>query len=158
LGALLGLWAVLRLLDAGFIVILQRRFDPILDRSFLASGVDVLRPSLGNAGAIVVAVGAALLAVAVGVVVALAVGRVSHITARHRRPTAVTVAVLGVVWVICIATGAQFVAGEPVAARDYLDRLGQERLSLGDRAAFASELGRDEYRSTPGDQLLTALR
>jgi hypothetical protein len=158
LGALLGLWAALRIVDAGFIVILQRRFDPILDASFLASGVDVLRHSLGNAGAVVVAAIAALLAVAVIVVVALAVVRLSHVTARHRRPTAVTVGVLGVVWVICIATGVQFVSGEPVAARDYLDRLDQERQSLGDRAAFASELGRDNYRNTPGDQLLTALR
>jgi hypothetical protein len=90
--------------------------------------------------------------------VALAVVRLSHVTARHRWPTAVTVGVLGVVWVVCVATGVQFVAGQPVAARDYLDRLGQERLSLGDRAAFAAQLGHDNYRNTPGDQLLTGLR
>jgi hypothetical protein len=158
LGAALGLWAVLRVVDAGFIVILQRPFDPILDGSFLSSGVDVIRHSLGNAGALGVEAAAILLAVAVVVAVALAVVRLAHVTARHRRPTAVTVGVLAVVWVVCLATGAQLVAGSPIAARDYVDRLGQERLSLGDRAAFAEQLGRDAYRETPGDQLLTSLR
>jgi hypothetical protein len=158
IGIALGLWAVLRVVDIGFDQFLGKPFDPVLDWGFLDAGVDVVRASHGRWAAVWAVIGAVVAAVVLVALVTLAVLRLAPIAVRHRAGTTRTVAVLAVVWVVCAATGARVVPGEPVAAHDYLDRLGRLPISLGDSARYEAQLAVDAYRYTPGSQLLTALR
>lgn len=153
-GVVLGLWAVLRLVDVGFHMVLSRPFDPVLDWGFLSSGVTVVRKSMGWLGV----VAAVLAALAVVAVVAWSVRRLGLIAARHRRRCGRALSVLGAAWLLCAATGAQLVPGVPVAGRDLVDQLGQVTVSLRDAAAYQQQLADDPYRDTPGNALLTALR
>lgn len=157
-GAALGLWLVLRVIDIGFYAVLYRPFDPVLDWSFLTSGVTVLRTSMGGAAAVAIVVVAVLVALLVVALVTLATLRLAGIAARHRSRSARVLAVLAVVWAVLAATGAQFVGGVPVAGRDYLERVAGLRESLTDAADFVREIADDPYRNTPGPELLTALR
>jgi hypothetical protein len=157
-GVALGLWAIVRIIDVGFYAVLYRPFDPLLDWSFLSSGVTVLRTSMGSGRADAIVVAAVLAAVLLVGLVALSVLRLAGIAARNRTRSAQALGVLGVVWVLCAATGAHLVAGVPVAGWDYLQRLSGLSLSFNDGSVYAEELALDQYRDTPGDELLTALR
>jgi len=157
-GVALGLWVVLRIVDVGFSAVLARPFDPVLDWGFLSSGVTVLKKSMGSVGATGVVVAAVVAAVVVVAVVAVSVRRLGLIAARHRRRSAQALGALGLAWVVCALTGAQVVAGAPVAARDYVERLGHLATSLRDGAAYQQQLADDAYRDVPGDALLSALR
>lgn len=156
-GAVIGLWGAVRVVDVGFFSTLDRPFDPVLDWGFVSSGVTVLRQSMGGAAALGIVVVALLAVAALAAVGATAGVRLSRAAARHRGRTAAVVAVLGLVWVACALTGVR-VTGEPVAARDLLDRAGQVRISLNDSEDFAASLTSDAYHDMPGTQLLTALR
>ncbi len=158
LGVALGLWGAVRVVDVGFYRVLDRPFDPVHDWGFLESGLVVIGKSTGSAGTRVTVAVAVVAAVLLVVLVTLSVLRLTGVAARHRTGSTRAVAVLGLVWVVCAAAGAQLVADGPIASRDYLVRLGQVRASLWDWATFASQLADDPYRDIPGEELLTALR
>jgi hypothetical protein len=84
------------------------------------------------------------------------------VAARHRSGAAGGVAVLAVAWIATALLGTQLVPGVPVAARSQADlvrtRTLAVRASLHDQKAFAAAVTRDQFRTTPGNQLLTALR
>ena len=158
IGVALGLWAVVRVVDVGFYTFLARPFDPVNDWSFLDAGVVVVGRSHGRAGEIGAVAAAIVAALVLVVLVTMAVVRLARIAARHRRRSAEAVAALSAVWIVSAAAGMQVVAGVPVAARDYVERLAQVQASLRDRAAFADDVRDDPYHATPGGELLTALR
>ena len=155
-GTLLGLLALLKLVDIGFSAVLGRPFDLVLDWRLLGSAAGVVEDSVGRAGAVGVVVGAALLVVSVLVLMVLAVLRLARLGVRHDSAALRTVAALTVVWV------AAALAGAPVAARSTAalvqDRVGQVRSGLQDRAVFAALAGADRFAGVPGDRLLTGLR
>ena len=161
-GAVLGLLTILKVLDMGFNEVLERPFDPVLDWTLLADGVDYLVRSLGGVRATVAVAGAVLLAVAVPVVMTLAVLRLTRVVAGHRRPAIRTGAVLGAVWVVCALLGVQVVPGVPVASATTAtlayERAGTVGAGLRDQQAFAGQSAVDAFRDTPADQLLTGLR
>src|SRR5882757_5059706 len=88
--------------------------------------------------------------------------RLTRLVVGHRRPATRTVAVLGVVWVICLVTGVQIVPGEPVAASSTAalayDNARQVRTDVKDHNSFGGKAANDAFRTTPGPQLLTGLR
>jgi len=151
IGVLLGLLAVLKVVDLGFSTVLARPFDLVFDWPLLRDGVQFLSASIGGTGAVAVVVAAAFIAVAVLVLMTLAVLRLTRLLVRHRTTSAGAAAVLAVTWITCAALGAQ-VAG--VAS----GRLLQVRTSLHDHQAFTEEVAVDAFRGTPGPQLLTGLR
>jgi hypothetical protein len=161
-GTLLGLLTVLRVFQMGFLAILGRPFDPIFDWSQLGSGVTLLEDSMGPAGAIGTTVGAAGAGAALVVLMALSVRRLANLAARHRTTTVRTVAVLTVAWLVCLAVGAQIVSPVPVAARSTaalgLQTAQQVSTSLRDQQIFDEQAATDAFGSTPGTNLLTALR
>jgi hypothetical protein len=162
-GLLLGLLMVLRILDMGFFAALDRPFNPVGDWSYFGPAVGVLRDSVGSGWAHAAAVGALVLVVAVIVAVPLAVLRLTRLTSHHRTATLRGVAAFGLVWVVCAAFGAQFVSGQPIAARTVAgfakDEVGQVRAALADRHTFAAEIAApDRYRATANSSLLSALR
>lgn len=161
-GAALGLLAVVRLLDMGFLSVLDRQFDLVLDWVLFDDALVVLRDSVGQAGAVGAVVGALVLAFAVPILVTLSTLRLSTVAGRHRTATARAVGVVAAAWVACAVAGVEVVPGEPVAARDTAvlayDHGRQLVTSLRDRQEFAGEAAVDAFRDTPGDQLLGGLR
>ncbi len=162
LGGLLGLLTVLTALDMGFVAALDRPFDVLEDWALLGNAVDLLAGSTGEAGATAAAVGLAVLAAAVVVLLALSGVRLAGLVGRHRQPATRTIAVLTVGWLGLALVGVQLVPGVPVAAGAAtgvaVDRLRQVDDGLRDRAAFAEAVRVDEFRDVPGEELLTALR
>jgi hypothetical protein len=161
-GAVLGLLAIIKLLDVGFYSVLGRPFDPVLDWTLFDSAAGFIKSSIGGTGATVVVITAIVLAVAVPVLMALSVNRLARILARHRTAANRSLAVLTVVWVVCAALGAQIVKDLPIASTGTTDQaqwhLAAFQAGLKDKEAFARESAVDAFRDTPGDQLLTALR
>ncbi|MEU8123709.1 sulfatase [Spirillospora sp. NPDC049024] len=161
-GAVLGLLLVLKVLDIGFDAVLVRPFDLVLDWPLLGPGVEFVKESSGQAGAVAAVVLAVALAVGVVALTALSTLRLSRVAVRHRRPASWTAVVLGTVWIACAALGAQLVHGLPVASRSAAvlayDHARQVRTSLNDRKEFAKAAAVDGFRDTPPDRLLTGLR
>ncbi|WP_414940065.1 sulfatase [Amycolatopsis sp. cmx-11-51] len=161
-GAFLGLLTVVKAIDIGFGLALNRRFDPVFDWGVLGNGVDLLGTSIGRSGAIAAFLGLALLAVAVIVLMALAVLRLSRVAAGHRTTSTRVVAVLSVSWIVCAVFGVQLAPGQPLASRSAVafayDDLRQVRAGIRDREAFAEEVAVDAFRDTPPSELLSALR
>ncbi|MFK3979078.1 sulfatase [Micromonospora sp. NPDC050397] len=161
-GAVLGLLTVVKLLDMGFLNVLDRPFDLVLDWVLFDDAYSVLTDSVGRTGAIGAAVVLVLLVVAVLVLMALSVLRLAGVVARHRTISTRAVLVLGAVWAVCAVFGAQLAPGLPVAARSAAnlayDRTVEVRTGLRDQENFAAEAAVDAFRDTPGDRLLTALR
>jgi hypothetical protein len=156
IGALLGLFTVLKVLDMGFLAAFGRPFDPLLDWTFLGPAVEFVARSAGRAVSVAAAAGAVLLAVGAVGATAWAARRLTRVAAGHRLAAGRTLAVLGVVWVVCA------VAGLPVAsasaAGGVAGEVRQVRADLADRRQFAAQSRVDAFRDVPGSGLLTALR
>ncbi|BBG00916.1 hypothetical protein PSA01_45540 [Pseudonocardia saturnea] len=162
-GLVLAVVGLLKLFDLGFVIFLDRPFDPVSDWVLLGNAQEFLRGTLGSAGAVFAAVLAAVLAVGLLVATARAVVRLGGLAARHRRIALPGAALLGTVWLVVWAVaGAQLVPGVPVAAADGViqlrDRAVQIPASIADQRAFAAEIADDAYADVPDDQLLGALR
>jgi phosphatidylglycerophosphate synthase len=162
LGLSLGLLLIDKLTDMGFNETLARPFDLVFDWSFLGPGVDFLAESIGQFGAVLVVIGAGLVAVGALVLMTLAILRLSRLLVSRRTTATRTVAILGVVWLVCAVLGVQFVPNTPVASRAasdlVYDKAKAVRAGLLDPQKFAKEAAVDRFRYTPGDQLLTGLR
>ncbi|MEV7471296.1 sulfatase [Streptomyces kronopolitis] len=160
-GTVLALLAVLDFLDIGFIEALGRGFNVVFDWPLLGDGASFLQDSIGRAGALGVEIAAVVLVLALLVLTALAVVRLSNLMARHRAAAAGTTLVLGSAWVLCTALGLQ-VAGAPVASRSTSDlvqaRMDGVSATLKDEREFARVAASDPYGNTPGSKLLTGLR
>jgi hypothetical protein len=156
-GAVLGLLAIMKMIDMGFFNVLSRQFEPLIDWTLFPPAVDYLTKTAGRVGAIAAVIGVVLLAIAVVAFMTMAVRRLTGIVARHRVRAGRAAAGLGVVWLVCTALGAQLVPGVPVAAVA-VNRPFQLRAGLQDQEEFAAEAIKDPFRNTPRDQLLTALR
>jgi hypothetical protein len=163
LGVLLGLLAVVRILDLGFHEALHRSFNPVTDWRLLDSAVIVLRDSVGGGRAAAVVVGAVLLAIALPAAVTLSVTRMFRVTAHRRAVSARTAGAFGALWVAAALLGAQLVPGAPVASRSATElvvaQAGEARANLRDLPLFRAELtAADPYGTLPATDLLTGLR
>jgi hypothetical protein len=161
-GVFLAVLTVVKLADMGFYSVLDRPFHPLLDWAFLGDGLDYLTTSISRTAAIGAVVGAGVLAVALLALMTLSMIRVARLVARHRQTSWRAVGVLGVVWAICAALGAQFTPGEPIAARsaagltyDHVRQVGKD---IAGEDAFTKAIATDPFRNTPGSALLTGLR
>ncbi len=146
----LGVLAVLKILDMGFLAVLAQPFDPVFDRDRIGNALDVVS---------VPVVAVVALACALVVVVTLAVMRLSRVVDRHRTGSVRAVAVLSVAWLVFAVLGTQVVAPVPVAARSAaslaVELAQQVPASIADQQAFDAQLAApDPFRATPpGDQL-----
>jgi phosphatidylglycerophosphate synthase len=162
-GLLLGVLAIVRILDMGFREFVHRPFNPVTDWRLLDSAVIVLRDSVGQGWADVALVGGVLLVVGLVAAVAASTARLIRVAARRRALSAGTVGSLGALWVVCAVLGVYVVPGAPVAS------LGAAQLAaaqvvgaydnLRDLPAFRAQLAADDpWSRVPGEDLLTALR
>jgi hypothetical protein len=161
-GVTLGLVTLSKLLDLGFLGVLGRPFEPVLDWVLFDDAAGFLADTIGPLGAFGAAVGAVLLALALLVLVTLSVLRLTRLVVRRHVAATRAVAALTVAWLSCSVLGAQLVPDVAVASDSAAilayDRVVQVRTSLHDHEAFAAESAVDAFRDTPADQLLTGLR
>lgn len=157
----LALVAVFTLLDIGFLQVLNRPFDPLIDWRYAGSLVETVRDSAGGAWGegLLVAAGALLLALLV--LPPLAVLRVTRVAERHRRGALQALAVLAALWlalgVVDARTGSGPVASHRASAYVY-DQVTRVPSALRDRREFARAAASDPVRELPAADLLTGLR
>jgi Sulfatase len=155
-GSLLGVLMVLKITDMGFYNFLNRPFDPVFDWSFFGPAIDFISNALGETGAVLAAIGVALLALGLVALVPLSAMRITRVAVAHRTATTRVIAVLTVVWVVSAAFGLPL-ASKSAASLAYAHAR-QANASFKDSEAFAKENEVDAFGSTPSDQLLTGLR
>jgi hypothetical protein len=163
LGLLLGLLAVVKILDVGFYEELDRPFNPVIDYSSIGPAIGVLRDSIGRGWTNVAVVGAVLIVAVVIGAVTVSMLRVSRIVAGHRRTSLRAVGSLGLVWLVCAALGVQLVPGAPVASRSAtaltVEQIRNTRAALADQQRFSNALASfDPAGRIPTGQLLSGLR
>jgi phosphatidylglycerophosphate synthase len=155
-GVLLSALVLVKLLDVGFFMGFDRRFDPVDDSGYLGTGIDTLRIGVGAARAYLAVAGIAVVALGLLSIPALALWRVTRVAAGHRGWALRAAAVLGVLWL------ALRVAGAPVASSSATALATQEvqavRAGLHDHAVFAPQIAHDRFAKVPGNRLLTGLR
>jgi hypothetical protein len=161
-GVALGMVALVKILDMGFFMALDRPFNPLIDWTYLGSAVALLRDSIGQAGTVASLVGACVLGVGVLVLVPLSVLRLTRVVERHRTTSIQALMALAVVWVLCAVLGLQIVPGQPVASTSAagvaVDQVSQVRTTIIDRREFTEATRVDAFQDTPGEDLLTGLR
>jgi phosphatidylglycerophosphate synthase len=161
-GLLLGTLTLVKVLDMGFLAVLDRPFDPVADWGYLRPALGVLRDSVGPTGATAMAVGAGVLALVVLVAMPLSVLRLSRLAVRHRRSSTRTVVVLAAAWLGLAGLGVQLPPGADVASLSAAglayDEVTLVRDGIHDRSVFAAEIADDRFATTPDDRLLTGLR
>ena len=161
-GAVLGVLALIAMLDVGFGIALDRPFDPVSDWAYLGPAFGVLRDSIGLRGAIAVGVVVAGLVLGLLVVVPLAARRIAVATGRHRVGAARAIGGTAVIWVVCAALGWQLTPGAPVASANAsglaYTQVREIRSDVSDQRTFADSIDRDPMAITPPGNLLTALR
>lgn len=161
-GAGLGLLTILKFIDMGFYEVFDRPFHPVFDWSFFGPALDFVGTSFGNIGQILAVVGVVLLVIALLALMTLAVQRLTRIALGHRTGATYALAALGIIWLVCALAGAQLSPQQPIAARSAADHVYDDvrmvRQGLTDGATFAAAARDDDYRYTPGKELLTGLR
>ncbi len=160
-GVMLGLTAVLKFLDMGFLEALDRPFDAVIDWRYAGSLVALVRDSFGSGlGTALLGVGA-LVAVALLVLLPLAVLRVTRVAARHRRPASQAVAALASLWLVLAVLDVRGSAGV-LASRDtagyVYGQVARVPSELRDQREFAEAAEQDPLRGVPARDLLTGLR
>lgn len=115
LGVALAVVVVVKALDVGFFVVVDRRFHEYDDWANLGRGVVVLSDWIGRGWTVLVLVASALVAVVVLGGVIRAVLRVARVAPTHRKASVRVLAAGALVWLLCSVTGVQ-AGGGPVAS------------------------------------------
>jgi hypothetical protein len=161
-GVLLGLSALLRILDIGFLQALDRPFDVLVDWRYAGSLLSLVQDSMGERAGVALLVGAALTAVVMLVLLPLAVLRLTRVAVRNRVGAGRALAAAAPLWV-ALAVLDVHAAGGPVAAHatgpyvyGQFSRIGPE---LRDQREFAEAVKEEEPpRAAPARELLAGLK
>ncbi len=165
-GALSGLGiaalSIVKLLDMGFYSILGTPFDLLFDWNLIPDGLEAFSDSAGHTIAVLAVIAVAILLLALLVLLPLAVVRLGGVMARRRRPVALTITVLGAVWILCTALAVHIPGLGPVAVRNTAalayENATQMRADIKDQQRFQKATSHDPFAATSPDRLLTALR
>ena len=161
LGLGLGGLAVLKIMNVGFLIVLGRRFNPVLDWSLFHDGFNALTETNGRATAIAAAIGAVLLSVGILALMALAVVRLGNVTARYAGPSRRALVALTAVWVALALTGVTLYPNNPVAADSAIAQakttVKQIPAAIRDQQAFNQAVQTDPYRGIPAAKRIAGL-
>jgi hypothetical protein len=162
-GVLLGLLAVIKILDLGFYEELDRPFNPVIDWSSLGPAIGVVRDSIGRGWANVAVVAAVLFVLLVVAAVTVSVMHMSRVTARHRASSARVVGALALGWIVCAGFGLAVSPSAPIASRSAsglaADQVREVHAAVADQQRFESSLAsKDSFSSASAASLLTGLR
>jgi len=161
MGLGVGVLVVLKAANAGFLNVLGRPFDPVLDWPLLRDGYNALTATNGKAYANAAAVGAVVLTVAVMVFATLSVVRLAKATARHAVSVRRGLVALSAAWVVLALTGVTFFPGNPVAS-DSAAALAKTTVkavpaAINDLHEFDAAERIDAYANVPAKQRLAGL-
>jgi hypothetical protein len=161
IGGGIGLLTLLKVINVGFLLNLNRRFDPVLDWPLLGDGFNYVEETSGYPLAVLAAAGATLGGLALVVVTALAVQRLSGFAVRHRRVATRAVPAVITAWVALALVGVTLFPYAPMAsdstvvlAKNTLLRVPR---ALEEQRAFAAEADNDAFRDVPAERLLRGL-
>jgi hypothetical protein len=162
LGLVLAALTVLKVINIGFLNVLARRFDPVLDWPLLHDGYNALTETNGKATADAAVAGAVLLVIVLLTGITLAVLRLARVTPAYRKPAAATVTALAAAWTVFALLGTSFYPGAPVAADSTAGTAKGTALripaAIKDRRDFTAEAKQDAFANVPPAQLLTGMR
>ncbi|MGH3587263.1 MAG: CDP-alcohol phosphatidyltransferase family protein, partial [Pseudonocardia sp.] len=161
-GLFLGVLAILKILDMGFFAALDRPFNLVTDPGYFGSTVDLVTASIGEVGATLAVIAAAVLFVLILVGMPLSVARLSGVMARHRTWSVRTVVGVLVIWLAFAVSGLQTGQGQPIASTELgRQAVGHVRVitdEVRDEQRFEAAVAVDEFREAPEAELLTGLR
>ena len=161
-GFVLGVVAIVKVLDMSFFESLNRPFDTAIDWRYAGSLVELVRDSFGHGLGTSLLVVAGLAALALLVLMPLAVLRLTRLAARHRRPATRGVAALASLWLVLAVLNVQVAGSTPLASSDaagyVYEKVSDIPAELRDQREFAQAAQEDPLRDVPADQLLTGLR
>ena len=161
-GPLLALIVIFKVLDIGFFDTFDRRFDLLSDKSYVGTGIETLRASIGRTETNLVVVGIVVGVIVLVILTTFSAFRLTRVAASNRRWTLRVVAALGAVWALCWAFSAQVIAHTPVAtaasAGLVVNEVRAVQADIHDQTVFAKQIKHDSFRNTPANQLLTGLR
>jgi phosphatidylglycerophosphate synthase len=162
-GILIGLLAVVKILNIAYYQQVDRAFNPISDWAGIGEAKGVVGDSIGSALANVVLIVLVIVLVLLLVVIMVSTFHLTAVAARHRRGTVRGVAVLAAVWGIFAGLSLQFIPGSPVAS-DSATGLAVQTVQATDAAindprVFGQETrAHDPEAAIPASNLLTGLR
>ena len=158
LGLGLGGLTVLKVVNVGFLNVLSRRFDPVLDWPLFSDGSNALTETNGKATADAAVAGAIALVIVLLTLITLATLRLAKVTPRHHRPASRTVVAALAAWAVFALVGTTLYPGAPVASDSTAATAKQTLLTvpsaIRDRREFTAEARRDAFANVPADQLL----
>ncbi len=161
-GVALGLVAIMKLLDMGFLAVLARPFDPAGDWTLLNDAMRFLAGALGPLSAIGCLAAAVIFCTGLVIVVTKSVQRLTNLAVGHNLVASRAFVVVAALWLSCAVFGTQIVPGLPVArvsSAAYLEqRHAPTSTKADDDEARAANTDIDSFADTPDDELLTALR
>jgi phosphatidylglycerophosphate synthase len=161
-GLALTLVALLKIANYEIFRLYARPFDPLSDITEVSNGTETLRLQLGGTETTVIEIAAIVGTVVGAVLLCLAMLRLTRVASASRRNTLRVLGLLGGVWALCWAFGAQLVSSTPVAstasAALVYDDLHKVQQEIHDHGVFAKEIRDDPFKSIPSNRLLTALR
>jgi len=160
-GSVLGLTAVLKVLDMGFFEALNRPFDALIDWRYTGSLIETVRGSVGSGPGTTLLVLAALTAVALLLLLPLSVLRITRVAVADRRRWSQGVGALAALWLVLAVMHVSGAAG-PIASSDTADyvysQVSRIPSELRDQRRFVQAAEEDPLRDVPGEELLTGLR
>ena len=161
-GVALGLLAIMKLLDMGFMAVLARPFDPAVDWTLLNDAMRFLSGAIGPFSAIGCLTAAVICCTSLLIIMAKSVQRLARAAAGHNVAASRAAVVLAAIWLGSAVFGAQIIPGTPLAGASSAEYLHHRQppatTDLDDPANAAADAHLDSFANTPDDQLLTALR
>jgi phosphatidylglycerophosphate synthase len=162
-GILLGLLALVKILNMAFYLEIGRAFNPVFGWLDIPPAIGVVRDTIGptrtNIALAALWLGLILL---VGAITAATI-HITAVAARHRRDAVRGLAALTAVWALCAGLSVQLVQGSPVASTSaaglVVAQVRSTQAALRDQRRFEQALHRpDPEASVPASDLLTGLR
>ena len=162
LGPLLGVLVLIKAFDLGFFIAFDRTFNPVEDWSYFSIGFATVRDTFGSRDEDLAIVAATLVGLGALLVPALAVGQLTRVAGRNRRPSLAIVGVLAATWGLCWLLGAQ-VSGAGIASISAshlaVSEVKAVQADFRSEAQYRALLARkDPYSSIPASRLLKGLR
>jgi phosphatidylglycerophosphate synthase len=161
-GLALALVVVLKVINYEIFSLFSRAFEPLGDIGQFGNALETLHLEQGDSQARLIEIGAVAGVVAAIVLLPLAMLRVTRVAADHRHRALRVIGALAGVWLVLGVLGTTLVSRTPIAstisAGVIFDTAKVVRAEVHDEGVFAKEIKHDAFRSTPTNQLLTALR
>ncbi len=162
IGLGIGTLTVLKAVNMGFLTVLGRRFDPVLDWPLLGDGYNYLTGANGRGAALAALAGAVAAVAAVIGGLVWAVLRLSVVAARHHRGATRAVPAVVAAWVGFAVAGTQLFPHAPVASDTTVTMARNTVLTvpsaMQDRKAFEAEAAEDAFAAVPAEKMLAGLR